>query len=139
MDQVRPKGGKVTKEKIETVYAPGAIGPYSQGVRAGELLFTSGQLPATPEGEAVFDDIEAAAKCCLDNVLAVLRAGGAGPENVLKVTIFLTDMANFASVNGVYETVFEEPYPARSCIEVAGLPKGAPIEIEAIALTPRGA
>jgi len=126
----------MSKKSIETPHAPGAIGPYSQGVVSGDLVFSSGQLPATPDGELVVDDIAKAAEHCLKNVLAILKEAGAGPEHVLKVTVFLTDMADFGAVNAVYEKAFEAPYPARSCIEVAGLPKGAPIEIEAIARVP---
>jgi len=122
--------------EIRSNDAPGAIGPYSQGTVSDGLIFTSGQLPVTSEGELVVDDIGAAAKHCLDNVFAILKAAGAEPKNVLKVTVFLTDMADFGAVNAVYEKAFEAPYPARSCIEVAGLPKGAPIEIEAIARLP---
>ena len=122
--------------EVRSKDAPGAIGPYSQGTIADGLIFTSGQLPVTSEGELVVDDIGAAAKHCLDNVFAILKAAGAEPKNVLKVTVFLTDMADFGAVNAVYEKAFEAPYPARSCIEVAGLPKGAPIEIEAIARLP---
>jgi len=124
------------KKAVVTANAPGAIGPYSQGVVAGGLVFSSGQLPATPNGELVTDDISKAAEHCLRNVFAILKEAGAGPEHVLKVTVFLTDMADFGAVNAVYEQAFDAPYPARSCIEVAGLPKGAPIEIEAIARVP---
>jgi len=125
------------KKAVVTANAPGAIGPYSQGVVAGGLVFSSGQLPATPNGELVTDDISKAAEHCLRNVFAILKEAGAGPEHVLKVTVFLTNMADFGAVNAVYEQAFEAPYPARSCIEVAGLPKGASIEIEAIARLPK--
>jgi len=125
------------KKSIVTQGAPGAIGPYSQGTISEGLIFTSGQLPATPDGELVVDDIGVAAKHCLENVFAILKAAGAEPKDVLKVTVFLTNMADFGAVNAVYEQAFEAPYPARSCIEVAGLPKGASIEIEAIARLPK--
>jgi len=126
----------MSKKALATTNAPGAIGPYSQGVAAGDLVFSSGQLPATPNGELVVDDITKATEHCLSNVFAILKEAGAGPEHVVKVTVFLTDMADFGAVNAVYEKAFEAPYPARSCIEVSGLPKGAPIEIEAIARLP---
>jgi len=126
----------INRDEVRTDRAPGAVGPYSQGTIADGLIFTSGQLPVTSEGELVVDDIGAAAKHCLDNVFAILQAAGAEPKDVLKVTVFLTDMADFGAVNAVYEKAFEAPYPARSCIQVAGLPKGAPIEIEAIARLP---
>jgi len=124
------------KEPIRTERAPGAVGPYSQGIVAGDLVFSSGQMPVTPDGKMVDESIGAAAKQCLDNVLAILAEAGAKESDVLKVTVFLTDMADFGEVNAVYETVFSEPYPARSCVEVSGLPKGVPVEIEAIARVP---
>lgn len=100
----------------------------------GKLLFTSGQLPMTPEGELIVDDIERAARRALANVEAVLDAGGAALADVVKVTIYLADMNDFAAVNAVYAEIFREPFPARSCIEVARLPLDAPIEIEAVAV-----
>lgn len=117
----------------ETANAPQAIGPYSQGMRAGDLVFTSGQLPMTPDGDLIVGDIARATRQALDNVLAVLDAAGAGVGDVVKVTIYLADMNDFAAANEVYGEVFPEPFPARSCVEVARLPKDAPIEIEAIA------
>ena len=124
----------MTKRTVQTNAAPGAVGPYSQGVRCGSMVFTSGQLPMPAGGAVITDDIARAARQCLENVQAVLEAGGATMADVVKVTVFLTDMADFASVNAVYSEFFPEPYPARSCIEVAGLPKEAPIEIEAVAM-----
>ena len=124
------------KEVIQTNDAPAAVGPYSQGVRIGQFIFSSGQIPATPSGELVTGDIAEAAKQSLENVRAVLRAAGAEMSDVIKVTIFLTDMGDFAAVNSVYEGFFPAPFPARSCVQVAALPKGVPIEIEAIAYTP---
>lgn len=120
------------KEAIRTDCAPEAVGPYSQGIRAGGLVFTSGQLPMA-NGELIVDDIDHATRCALANVEAVLGAGGASLADVVKVTIFLTDMDDFAAVNAVYAESFAEPFPARSCVQVARLPLGAPIEIEAIA------
>ena len=122
------------KEAIRTDRAPAAVGPYSQGVRSSGLVFTSGQLPMTPEGELIVDDIERAARRALANVEAVLDAGGASLADVVKVTIYLADMKDFAVVNAVYAETFGEPFPARSCVEVARLPLDAPIEIEAVAV-----
>jgi 2-iminobutanoate/2-iminopropanoate deaminase len=119
---------------ISTGKAPGALGPYSQGVRAGELVYTSGQLPLTPTGEMVRDDIARAARQALENVRAILAAGGATMKDVVKVTVYLTDMAHFATVNGVYAEFFSEPFPARTCVAVARLPLDAPLEIEAHAV-----
>ena len=122
------------KEAIRTDRAPTAVGPYSQGARSGSLVFTSGQLPMTPEGELIVDDIERAARRALANVEAVLDAGGASLADVVKVTIYLADMDGFGAVNAVYAETFREPFPARSCVEVARLPLDAPIEIEAVAV-----
>ncbi len=119
------------RRSISTTGAPGAVGPYSQGVRAGGLFYTSGQLPLTPEGQMIRDDIAAAAQQALENVHAILAAGGATMKDVVKVTVYLTDMAHFAAVNEVYSRFFAEPYPARTCIAVARLPLDAPLEIEA--------
>jgi 2-iminobutanoate/2-iminopropanoate deaminase len=119
---------------ISTAEAPGALGPYSQGIRAGGLVYTSGQLPLTPSGELIRDDVGRAARQALENVRAILAAGGATMEDVVKVTVYLTDMGHFATVNGVYAEFFSEPFPARTCVEVAGLPLGALLEIEAYAV-----
>ena len=121
------------KEVIATNDAPLAVGPYSQGIRAGRFAFTSGQLPATLSGEVISDDITKATRQSLNNVKAVLSAAGAGMTDVVKVTVFLTDMADFAQMNEVYAEFFSEPFPARSCIQVAALPKRARVEIEATA------
>lgn len=122
------------RRAILTSDAPGAIGPYSQGVRAGGLVYTSGQLPLTPSGDLVSDDVGRAARQALENVRAILAAGGASLKDVVKVTVYLADMAQFAAVNEVYAQFFSEPYPARTCIAVAGLPRGALLEIEAQAV-----
>lgn len=125
----------MSKNIIFTEKAPAAIGPYSQGIRAGEMVFTSGQLPINMEnGELEVEDIEAAAKYSLDNVKAILEKEGLSMAHVVKTTVFLTDLADFAKVNDVYASYFKENPPARSCVQVAALPKGAKIEIEAIAL-----
>jgi len=121
------------KEAIRTDNAPLAVGPYSQGICAGNFVFTSGQLPAKPTGELTSGDIAAATHQSLENVRAVLKAASVQMDDVIKVTIFLTDMADFATVNAVYEEFFPGVPPARSCVQVAALPKGAPIEIEAVA------
>jgi 2-iminobutanoate/2-iminopropanoate deaminase len=122
------------RRAISTTEAPGAIGPYSQGIRAGGLFYTSGQLPMTPSGELIRDDIPRAARQALENVQAILAAGGASMKDVVKVTIYLADMTYFAAVNEVYAQFFAAPYPARACIAVARLPLDAPLEIEAHAV-----
>ena len=121
------------KSPVRTDDAPGAIGPYSQGVVAGDLVFTSGQIPMTPSGDLVAGGVAEAARQSLANLLAVLAAAGATEADVVKVTVFLADMGDFEAVNAVYAETFSPPYPARSCIEVSRLPKGVPIEIEAVA------
>lgn len=120
-------------EILSTDEAPAAIGPYSQAVRTGEFVFASGQIPLTPAGDPVDGDAAQQAQQCLDNAEAILRAAGLTFADVVKTTIFLTDMADFAAVNEVYGSRLSEPYPARSCVAVAGLPKGAAVEIEVVA------
>jgi 2-iminobutanoate/2-iminopropanoate deaminase len=120
-------------DTINTHKAPEAIGPYSQAVRVGEFVFTSGQIPLTPRGVQNATTVAEQAKQCLDNVEAILNEAGLTLAHVVKTTIFLTDMDDFAAVNEVYGQCFEEPYPARSTVAVAALPKGAKVEIEAIA------
>ena len=122
----------MTKLQLHTDNAPAAVGPYSQGISAGRLLFTSGQLPMK-DGALITDAVAAAAKASLENVASILEAGHATLSDVVKVMIFLKDMNDFAAVNAVYGEFFPEPYPARSCIEVARLPLDAVLEIEAIA------
>ncbi len=100
------------------------------------MVFTSGQLPATADGNLITDDIPAAARQSLENVRAVLMAAGVSLDHVVKVTVFLRDMTDFAAVNEVYATYFGDPAPTRSCVQVARLPKDAPLEIEAIAVRP---
>jgi len=121
------------KETIQTKDAPAAVGPYSQGMRADDLIFVSSQLPATPSGDLITDDIAAATRQSLENVSAILKAAGASLADVVKVTVFLADMADFGAMNEVYKEFFSEPYPARAAVAVKTLPKGAPLEIEAIA------
>ena len=122
----------MTKLQLHTEDAPAAVGPYSQGISAGRLVFTSGQLPMK-DGVLITDDVAAAARASLENVAAILEAGHATLSDVVKVTIFLKDMNDFAIVNAVYGEFFPQPYPARSCIEVAGLPLDAVLEIETVA------
>ena len=122
------------KEVIATTNAPGAIGPYSQATKAGSLVFVSGQLPIDPATGAFPATIEEQTRQSLENCKAVLAAAGAAMENVIKTTVFLSDMNNFAAMNGVYATFFEGACPARSAVEVARLPKDALVEIECIAV-----
>jgi len=113
---------------------PSAIGPYSPALKVGNLIFASGQLPIDPKtGEMIEGDIEARTRMVLENLKAVLEPYSISMENVVKTTIFLKDMNNFARVNKVYGEYFKEKFPARSCVEVSRLPKDAEIEIEAIA------
>ncbi|MBP3892107.1 MAG: RidA family protein [Solobacterium sp.] len=116
---------------IETSHAPAAIGPYSQAVITGNLLFTSGQIPVNPETGEIPEGIEAQATQSCKNVQAIIEEAGANIKNVVKTTCFLADMSDFAMFNGVYETFFVGK-PARSCVAVKDLPKGVLCEIEAI-------
>lgn len=122
-------------ELLATNKAPGAVGPYSQGVKGGNIIFTSGQLAMIPEtGEIITDNIQKETRLCLNNLTAVLNAGGATLNDVVKVTVFVTDIGNFSLINEVYAEFFTEHRPARSLVEVSKLPKGGNIEIEAIAI-----
>jgi len=112
--------------------APKAVGPYSQGIVAGDFVFTSGQLPLHPDTNAFPEGIEAQTRQSLDNVKAVLEAGGSSLSKVVKVTIFVKDLNDFGKVNEIYATYFTENPPARSCVEVARIPRDALIEIEAV-------
>jgi reactive intermediate/imine deaminase len=121
-------------QAIETANAPRAIGPYSQAIRSGELLFLSGQIPLDPAtGELVGGDIEVQTRRVLDNLSAILQRAGGSLGDVVKTTIYLVDLGEFAAMNAVYATYFAAPAPARATVQVAALPKGAHIEIEAIA------
>jgi 2-iminobutanoate/2-iminopropanoate deaminase len=125
------------KTVISTTEAPSAVGPYSQGIAAGPFVFCSGQIPLEPEtGALVQGDISTQFKRVLQNIAAVLRAHGLGMEHVVKTTVFLTDLDDFAEMNTVYAEYFLSNPPARSTIQVAALPKGANVEIEAIASKP---
>lgn len=121
------------KQAISTEKAPSAIGPYSQGIKAGNLVITSGQLPLDPATGAFPEGIEAQTRQSLTNCKAVLEAVGATMADVIKTTVFLSDMNDFAAMNGVYATFFEGACPARSAVQVARLPKDAMVEIECIA------
>ena len=122
------------KQIISTTNAPGAVGPYSQAVRVGNLLFTSGQIPLDPvTGELVNDDIKKATERSLENIKAVLEEAGTSLDKVVKTTVFLKNMSDFASFNEAYAKFFLKNMPARSCVEVK-LPKDALVEIEVIAL-----
>ena len=121
-------------KKVTTPNAPAAIGPYSQGIIAGGLLFASGQIPLDPAtGTIVSGGIEAQAHQAFTNVKNLVEAAGTTMSAVLKVTVFMADMADFAAVNAIYAQYFTEPYPARSAVEVKSLPKGALIEVDVIA------
>lgn len=127
-------GGSATgRQAVRTGEAPGAIGPYSQGIAAGGLVFVSGQIGADPGG-TVADGVEAQARRALQNVAAVLEAAGSSMAQVVKTTVFLKDMNQFAAMNAVYATFFPDPAPARSTVEVARLPRDVLVEVEAIAL-----
>lgn len=114
--------------------APAAIGPYSHAVWAGDLLFTSGQIPLVPEtGQLAGDTVEAQTEQVLKNLEAVLTAAGLTFADVVKTTVFITDLNDFGTINAIYATRFPQDPPARSCVQVAALPKGAKLEIELIA------
>ncbi len=122
--------------KIQTPNAPAAIGPYSQAIQAGGTIYVSGQLPINPAtGEFAGADIRAQARQSLENIKAILAAAGADMAHVVKTTVLLQDMADFAAMNEVYAEYFSEPYPARAAFQVAKLPKVALVEIEAVAVT----
>ncbi|MFN2748230.1 MULTISPECIES: 2-iminobutanoate/2-iminopropanoate deaminase [Bacillus] len=119
---------------VQTKEAPEAIGPYSQGIIVNNMFYSSGQIPLTPAGEMVDGDITEQTHQVFRNLKAVLKEAGASLETVVKATVFLADMNQFAEVNEVYGQYFAEHKPARSCVEVARLPKDALVEIEVIAL-----
>ena len=121
------------KKQVNTSSAPAAIGPYSQGVIAGNLLFVSGQIPINPaDGSLVSDSLESQANQVFENLRAIIQEAGTSFEHALKLTIYLTDLENFAAVNKVMENYFNEPYPARATVEVSRLPKDVEVEIDAI-------
>ena len=124
----------MTKEVINTNNAPEAIGPYSQGVIVGDFVYTSGQIPLNPVTGELVTDIKLATKQSMENIKAILEEAGTSLNNVVKTSIFIKDLNDFEAVNEVYGTYFIENKPARSCVQVAKLPKDAVIEIEAIAV-----
>jgi endoribonuclease L-PSP, putative len=125
----------MNKEIISTNKAPAAIGPYSQAVRTGNTVYTSGMIPIVPEsGEIIQGDVAAQARQAIKNLEAVLKEAGSSLQNVLKTTVFIKNMKDFAVINEVYKEFFTDSFPARSCVEVARLPKDVLIEIECIAI-----
>jgi reactive intermediate/imine deaminase len=138
--QVSPLRGAIkgmpvmtNKSVIQTDHAPEAIGTYSQAVKAGDTVYISGQIPLDPETmEVVTGDIKVNVQRVFDNLRAVCEAAGGQLQDIVKLNIYLTDMADFAAVNEVMATVFQEPYPARAAIGVAALPKGVPVEMDAV-------
>lgn len=123
------------KQAVVTDKAPKALGPYSAGVRNGNFVFTAGQIGLDPvSNEVVSGGIEAETRQALTNVKSVLEAAGANMADVVKTTVFLRDMGEFAQMNGIYAEFFTEPFPARSAVQVAALPKGVAVEIEVVAI-----
>ena len=128
--------GKIVKQVITTPRAPAAIGPYSQGIKAGNLLFVSGQIPIDPTTGALIEakDIPSQTRRVLQNIQQILSSGGATVDNVVRTTVFLKDMNDFVEMNKVYGEFFKEAAPARATVEVARLPKDAAVEIDCIAI-----
>lgn len=123
----------MSKEAISSDRAPAAIGTYSQAVRTGSLVFLSGQIPLVPETMEIVDgDFEARARQVFANLESVAKAAGGDLNDIVKITVFLTDLDNFATVNSVMESLFDAPYPARAAVGVASLPKGVDVEADAI-------
>ncbi len=134
--QTQLKGTITMKQVIYTDKAPAAVGPYAQAIHCGDTVFCSGQVPLVPETGLIAEGgIEAQAHQMFANVKAVLAEGGLDLSNVVKTTVFMTDLSQFATLNKIYAQYFQEPYPARSCVEVSALPKGALVEMEVIART----
>lgn len=124
------------KQIIKTDRAPAAIGPYEQGIRAGEFVFTSGQIALDPAtGNFMPGEIEEETELTIKNLEAILQAAGLTLQDVVKTTVYLADLSHFARMNKVYERFFSAGKPARACVQVAALPKGAKVEIDAIAIT----
>ena len=124
----------MNKKIITTSKAPAAIGPYSQAIRVGEFLYTSGQISLDPNSmELITGNIEVETERVLKNIEAILNADGLRLNNIIKTTVYLTDLSEFGRMNQVYEKFFVETKPARACVQVAALPKGAKVEIDAIA------
>ncbi len=127
----------MSRQAISTGGAPAAIGPYSQAIRSGDMVFCSGQLGLEPVSGELVDGVEAQAERALRNLQSVLDAAGLGFDDVVKTTIFLADIGDFAAVNAVYARFMPDPPPARSTVQVAALPKGGLVEIDAIARRPQ--
>ena len=125
-------------KRIQTDGAPAAIGPYSQGIEAGPWVFTAGQIGLDPATGELAVGLEAQTRRALANVAAILEAAGAAWTDVVRTTVYLADLGDFTAFNAIYAEVLGQPYPARSTIQAAGLPKGALIEIDAVALKPDG-
>jgi len=125
------------RRAIQPENGPAAVGPYSPAVRVGDWVFCSGQIPIDPKtGQLVQGSIAEQTRQCLENLKAVLAGAGLELKHVVKTTVFMTDLSQFSAMNEVYAQYFEEPYPARSTVQVGALPKGALVEIEAVALAP---
>ena len=123
----------MTREIIHTADAPEAIGPYSQAVKVGDIVYLSGQIPRVPETMTVLDgDFSAQVRRVFDNLSAVAKAAGGSLQDVVKLNIFLTDLSHFGTVNDIMTEYFEQPYPARAAIGVASLPKDVPVEMDAV-------
>lgn len=121
-------------EQVTTDNAPPAVGPYSQGIVAGGFVFTAGEIPLDPRTGTMPESIEEQAHLALKNLIAVIKAAGAGKDSIVSVTLYLSDMGDFAKVNRIYEEYFVKPFPARICVAVSSLPKGAKIEVSAVAV-----
>lgn len=126
----------MTRQIVQTDQAPAAVGPYSQAVHGGNLLFTAGQIGLDPASGVLRQGLEAQARQVMANLEAILKAAGAGMEDIVKTTIYLSDMGDFTAVNRIYGAAFSQDPPARSTVAVAALPLGALVEIEAVALLP---
>ena len=121
------------KKEISTTNAPAAIGPYSQALDLGNLVFVSGQIPVDPATGNISQDVAEQARQSLTNIQNILKEAGLSMSDVIKTTVFITDINDFSVINEVYGSFFEKPYPARSCVEVSAIPKGCRLEIECIA------
>lgn len=127
----------MSKTPIHSDSAPAAIGPYSQAIRTGNMVFLSGQIPLDPETMALVEgDLVASTRRVFDNLSAVAKASGGSLDDIVKLTVFLTDLANYPVVNEVMAEYFSQPYPARAALAVAALPKDAPVEVEAVLVLP---
>ena len=124
------------REPVATPNAPAAIGPYSQAISAGELVFCSGQTPLRPDGTLVKGSVGEQTERCLTNIREVLAAAGLDMDRVVKTTVYMTDLGRFAEMNETYARHFKPPYPARATVQVSALPKGADVEIDAIGVRP---